>query len=132
MTKPRWLLSQTVLALHELSLAAFGGRSGLRDFNLLESALTRARNIWAYGDRPTLYHLAAAIGHGICKNHPFVDGNKRTAFISTAVFLERNGLQIQALEIEVLQVMKDLASGRLSEQEFAAWLKQVAPHKPKR
>jgi death-on-curing protein len=113
MKKPRWLLSQTVLALHEVSLAAFGGRPGLRDPNLLESALARARNLSAYGDRPTLYQLAAAIGYGICKNHPFVDGNKRTAFISTAVFLERNGLIAHASELEIVQVMNCLARAGL-------------------
>jgi death on curing protein len=132
MKKPHWLLSQTVLALHKASLAAFGGRSGLRDPNLLESALSLAKNLWAYGDKPSLYQLAAAIGYGICKNHPFIDGNKRTAFISTAVFLERNGLHIHAPELEVVQVMNALAAGQMSEQDFAESLKQAFPHKAKR
>lgn len=132
MKKPRWLLLQTVLALHELSLAVFGGKSGLRDSNLLESALIRARNLWAYDERPTLHRLAAAIGYGLCRNHPFIDGNKRTAFLSTVVFLERNGLRVRASEIEVVQVMNSLAAGQMSEQDFAAWLEHVSPRGAKK
>jgi len=112
MKEPRWLLSQAVLSLHDLLLAAFGGRPGLRDANLLESALARARNLWSYSQKSALYQLAAAIGYGICRGHPFVDGNKRTAFIATAVFLERNGLHIHASEMEVVQVMNALAGGK--------------------
>jgi death-on-curing protein len=132
MKEPRWLLSQTVLALHELCLAAFGGKPGLRDLSLLESALARAKNLRAYGESVTLHQLAAAVGYGICRNRPFIDGNKRTAFISAAVFLERNGLSFEAPEPEVVRVMNAVAAGQISEQEFASWLRQSAPPKPKR
>jgi death on curing protein len=127
MREPHWLLLKTVLSLHDISLAAFGGRPGLRDGNLLESALMRARNLWSYGENPTLYQLAAAIGYGICKNHPFMDGNKRTAFLATVVFLERNGLHIRASELQVVLVMNSLAAGQISEQDFALWLGQALP-----
>ena len=129
MKEPRWLLGKTVLSLHELSLEAFGGRPGLRDPNLLNSALARARNLWVYGKKPSLHQLAAALGYGICKNHPFIDGNKRTAFISTAVFLESHGCRPNASELEVVQVMNSLADGTINEQAFAAWLEQSFPLK---
>jgi death-on-curing protein len=132
MNEPRGLLKQTVIALHELSLAAFGGRAGLRDPNLVDSALARARNLWAYGDEPSLYQMAAAIGYGLCKNHPFIDGNKRTAFISAAVFLERNGLHANAPEFEVVRVMNALAAVTMDERDFAAWLEQAFPRKTNR
>jgi death-on-curing protein len=121
-----------VLSLHEFSLASFGGKRGVRDANLLDSALARAKNLWVYGSEPTLHRLAAAIGYGICKNHPFIDGNKRTAFISTAVFLEMNGFRVNAPEVQVVQTMNALAAGTMSEEEFAAWLEQTFPPKRKR
>ena len=132
MKEPRWLLRQTVLSLHEFSVASFGGKTGLRDANILDSALARPKNLWVYGSEPTLHQLAAALGYGICKNHPFVDGNKRTTFISTAVLLEMNGFRANAPEVQVVQTMNALAAGTVSEEEFAAWLERTFPKKRKR
>lgn len=112
-----------MLALHKECIATFGGSDGVRDEGLLESALARPENLSCYGT-PTLHELAAAYGHGIAKNHPFIDGNKRTAFLTTAVFLMDNGFQPMVSEAEVVTAMTSLAAGRLTEAEFAQWLKQ--------
>ena len=125
-------MRRTVLSLHEFSLASFGGKRGVRDANLLDSALARAKNLRVYGSEPTPHRLAVAIGYGICKNHPFIDGNKRTAFISAAVFLEMNGFRANAPEVDVVHTMNALAAGTMSEEEFAAWLEQTFPPKRKR
>lgn len=123
MKPPRWVSRQVVLALHKESIAAFGGSDGIRDEGLLESALARPENLFSYGS-PTLYKLAAAYGYGLAKNHPFIDGNKRTAFLTSAVFLMDNGLQPMVSEADVVNTVTALAASRLSEAEFAQWLKQ--------
>ena len=114
---------QVVLALHKECIATFGGSDGVRDEGLLDSALARPENLFCYG-APTLHELAAAYGHGIAKNHPFIDGNKRTAFLTSAVFLMDNGLQPMVNEAEVVSAVTSLAAGQLTETEFAQWLTQ--------
>ena len=122
MKAPIWLLQQVVLAMHAECLAAFGGSDGVRDVGLLESALARPRQLFAY-EKADLCRLAAAYGHGIAKNHPFVDGNKRTAFLATTVFLERNGLSFTAAPGHAAGFLLGVADGTLAEGAFAAWLR---------
>jgi death on curing protein len=122
MKMPVWVLRETVLTLHEQSLAEFGGRAGIRDEGLLNSALAKPETLFAYG-KPTLFKLAASYGFGLVKNHPFVDGNKRVGFIVAIVFLELNGYRFQATEAEAAVRTLALAAGEMSEVDFAAWLK---------
>ena len=100
-----------------------GGLPGVRDENVLESALARARQRWAYGRAPDLASLAAAYGHGLARNHPYRDGNKRIAFMAMAVFLELNGFEIEATEAEIVTLMVGLAAGDVSEVALARWLR---------
>lgn len=123
MKNPRWVPARVVLALHKECIATFGGSDGVRDEGLLESALARPENLLSYG-APTMFELAAAYGYGIAKNHPFIDGNKRTAFLATAVFLMDNGFQPLVSEADVVNTITALAAGQLTETEFAQWLKQ--------
>lgn len=118
-----WLTTREVLAIHNLQLAHHGGASGMRDQGLLESALARARNIAAYAESmPSLATLAAAYGSGIVRNHPFVDGNKRTGLMAAFVFVERNGGRVTATQEEAYFAFYDLAAGKLSEGGLAQWL----------
>jgi death-on-curing protein len=125
MKTPVWVLRETVLTLHEQSLAEFGGAAGIRDEGLLDSALAKPENLLAYG-KPTVFDLAASYGFGLVKNHPFIDGNKRAGFIVAVLFLELNGYRFQATEAEAAVRTLALAAGELSEKEFAAWLKANA------
>ena len=111
-----------MLAIHERLLAEHGGASGLRDNPLLESALARPQQLLAYGDAD-IYDLAATYVAGILRNHPFVDGNKRTAFMTGYVFLASNDVQLVASEIESVQYVTALAARELKETEFAEWLR---------
>lgn len=126
MREPRWLTRRMVLAVHYDLIRQHGGSHGLRDEGLLESALARPLNHWAYSEeseaRPELHELAAAYGVGIAKNHPFVDGNKRVAFQAMFVFLGLNGKQIVASEPAVVEAMTGLADGSVDEDALAAWL----------
>ena len=117
-----WLDALDVAAYHAETIAAHGGRAGLRDRGLLESALARPRNLSAYGE-PTAFDLAAAYAFGIAKNHPFVDGNKRVALITSATFLELNGWRFLATEEDAVIAFLDLAAGKTAEREFSRWLK---------
>ncbi len=119
---PVWVLETVVLAMHGRLLAEHGGASGVRDAALLGSALARPQQLLAYGD-PDLFDLAAAYASGIVRNHPFVDGNKRTAFMTAYLFLARNGLRLLASEVDAAQVVNALAANELDEAEFAAWLR---------
>jgi death-on-curing protein len=110
------------MAIHEEQLAEHGGSAGVRDRGLLESALARPRQIHAYADDPSPAQLAAAYAFGIARNHPFVDGNKRTAFVVCAVFLELNGRRLTATQTDVVRVMLAVAGGSIKEDEFARWL----------
>lgn len=119
---PTWLNKVVVQAIHDRLLAEHGGSPGLRDPGLLDSALARARQLHAYGE-PDTCDLAAAYASGIIRNHPFVDGNKRTGFMTAYLFLALNGLQVTAAEVEVVQVVTLLAAREIDEAAFAAWLR---------
>ncbi len=120
--EPIWLLRSVVEAIHDEQVAEHGGGAGLRDAGLLEGALDRRRNLAAYG-APDLAALAAALGHGIVRNHPFMDGNKRTAFVSVELFLELNGHVLVADDADCIVTMLRLAEGAIGEDEFAAWVR---------
>ena len=122
-----WLEESIVLALHEEHLAEHGGPTGVRDLGLLQSALARPRNTVAYAD-PDIPALAAAYGFAIARNHPFVDGNKRTAFVVTELFLALNGYELIADNAACVRTMLSLAKGNLSEEGFAAWLRINSVH----
>jgi len=117
-----WVIESVVLALHEEHLAEHGGAVGICDRGLLESALFRPRNLVNYGN-PDLAALAAAYGFGLVRNHPFVDGNKRTAFMVTELFLALNGQELIADDPSCVIAMLRLAEGSLSETEFADWIR---------
>jgi death on curing protein len=119
--EPVWLKREFIIAVHERLIADYGGSSGLRDEGLLESALARPRHQFHYGE-PSLTGLAAAYAVGIAKNHAFVDGNKRTAFVAAVVFLERNGLHFNASEAEATIAMLRVAEGSMTEKQFTRWL----------
>lgn len=109
--------------MHVLQITYFGGATGIRDEGLLESALARAQNIAVYAEStPSLARLAAAYGAGIVRNHPFVDGNKRTGLMAAFVFIERNGSLVTASQQEAYFAFYDLAAGKLSEDGLAQWL----------
>ena len=120
---PNWLSKTVVLAMHERLLADYGGSPGLRDAGLLDSALARARQLYADG-KPDTWDLAAAHAAGIIRNHPFVDGNKRTGFMSAYVFMAENGLRLTVPEAEVVHIVTLLAASELDEAAFAAWLRE--------
>jgi death-on-curing protein len=117
-----WIEESVVLALHEEHLAEHGGPVGIRDRGLLESALFRPQNLIGYGD-PDLAALAAAYGFGLARNHPFIDGNKRTAFTVTELFLALNGQELIADDPSCIVTILKLAEGSLSETEFADWIR---------
>lgn len=119
-----WIEKPLVLMLHDRQIAEHGGGSGLRDAGLLESALARPQQLFAYGDPPPdLAALAASLTHGLAKNHAFVDGNKRTAIVSCETFIELNGAILTANDTEIYPVIIALADGSLPEADFAAWLR---------
>ena len=117
-----WLVEGGVIAVHAEQIAEHGGSDGIRDRGLLSSALDRPRNLAGYG-MPTVFDLAAAYALGIMQNHPFIDGNKRTGFLAAYVFLALNGWKLIAAEASAVEAALALASGRMSEAEFAGWLK---------
>lgn len=119
----RWVDKRALLLLHGESLAEHGGAAGTRDEGLLDSALARAQNLAVYGE-PDVAALAAAYGFGISQNHPFVDGNKRAAFLSVGLFLALNGYRLAATQVEATVAVLSLAAGELDEAEFAGWLRQ--------
>ena len=124
MTKPVWIRDDVVLAIHRRQLAEHGGADGIRDAGLLSSALARLKNLAAYSDKePDLAALAASYAYGIVKNHPFVDGNKRTAFVVCRVFLKLNGRDLNASQEQKYLTFLKLAEGRLSESELADWIR---------
>ena len=123
MKEPRWLPKDLILAVHNRQLAEHGGGAGVRDEGLLESALARPQNLFAYGESDVAA-LASAYAFGIAKNHPFVDGNKRTAFVACELFLAANGHDLVASDEECLAMMLSLAANEIGEAEFAAWLRE--------
>jgi len=121
MNTPTWLTQSAIVALHQELLARFGGLSGVRDEGLLQSALARPEHLYSYG-KPSRFELAATYAHGIVKNHPFIDGNKRAGFMAAYTFLGVHGFEIDAPEEDVVLQTLALAAGQCSEAEYAAWL----------
>ncbi len=120
MREPVWVLREVVLTLHDALLAEYGGPPGIRDEALLDSALARPQQRFHY-ENPDLFTRATAYIYGILKNHPFVNGNKRTAFMTGFVFLARNGKRLNAPEAETTQAILDLTAGTMTEKEFTQW-----------
>lgn len=119
----KWLTIDAVLAIHRLQIAEHGGDAGVRDIGLLESALARPKNVEAYEPEADIARLAASCGFGIAKNHPFIDGNKRTALVATRTFLILNGITLEATEEDKYLTFLALAEGSLSEDELVAWFR---------
>lgn len=118
-----WIEPNVIWAVHEEQLAEHGGASGVRDAGLLESALARPRNLVSYG-QPDAADLAAAYGFGLARNHPFIDGNKRTAFVAVELFLALNGWSLTVDDANCVLTMLSLAAGELSEAGFANWVRK--------
>ena len=125
----RWISRSSLLLLHGESLATHGGSAGLRDEGLLDSALARPLNVVAYASddvAPDVATLAASYATGMAKNHPFVDGNKRAAFLATGLFLYLNGFRLNASQADATLTVLGLAAGDVNEEEFAAWIRAHA------
>lgn len=123
MKSPIWLDPEVIVAIHEAQLREHGGMAGTRDGGLLTSALARPANLMAYGS-PDVCALAAAYGYGLSRNHPFLDGNKRTGFVATELFLRLNGYDLIATDADCVLTMLAVAAGDITEDEFAAWLRE--------
>ncbi len=121
MNEPEWILKETMLGLHEQSLSDHGGTSGIRDEGLLESALGKPQNQFAYGS-PNIFDLAASYAYGLVKNHPFLDGNKRTGFVAAVLMIELNGWRFHAPEADAAIRTLAQAAGEMTESGYAAWL----------
>lgn len=120
-----WLLEETLTAIHHRQISEHGGSEGLRDEGLLLSALARPQNLLAYGEpAPDLASLAAAYAYGIARNHPFVDGNKRTALVAVRTFLILNGVDLEATQDDKVLTFLNLAEGAISEEELADWIQK--------
>jgi death-on-curing protein len=117
-----WLTIAEVLAIHDEQIADHGGSDGVRDINVIESAIARPRQLMNYR-RPDMAALAATLAFGLAKNHGFVDGNKRTSAVATETFLALNGRKLSASDEQIVQVWTDLAAGRLSQAKLAQWLR---------
>lgn len=125
MTEIVWLLEETIIAIHQRQIAEHGGGEGLRDEGLLSSALARPQNLFTYSQPPPdLAALAAAYAYGLARNHPFVDGNKRTALIAARTFLLLNGANLEAGQDEKFFTFQRLAEGSLTEEELADWIRK--------
>ena len=124
MSQPIWIRRDVVLAIHKRQLAEHGGAEGVRDLGLLDSALARPKNLLSYSENQLdLCSLAAAYGYGIARNHPFIDGNKRTAYVTCLTFLKINGRSLDVSLDERYSTFLKLASGDLTEEELADWLR---------
>ena len=127
MNEPDWIEEPVVLALHSDQLKAFGGLAGVRDRGLLLSALGRAQNVWAYSSpKPDIVRLATSYTYGLVKNHPFLDGNKRTSLIVCHTFLRKNGWEMKASQADQVQIILDVAAGVSGEADLEAWLRSHA------
>ena len=122
MSQWAWVNRKVLLLLHDESLAEHGGASGLRDEGLLDSALARPLNLVLY-ETPDVAALAASYGVGLARNHPFVDGNKRAAFLAVGMFLARNGHRLKTTQVDATLTMLGVAAGDISEADFAIWLR---------
>jgi death-on-curing protein len=121
MNEPNWVDRQVLLAIQSELLNRFGGLAGIRDEGLLDSAINKPKNLFAYG-QPTVFELAASYAMGLVKNHPFLDGNKRIRFMAAYVFLGANGWSLEATEEEAVLETLALAAGERAEVDYAAWL----------
>ena len=128
MTAWRWIDRAVLIAIHDMQLAEHGGGAGLRDGNLLESALAKPENLAAYGD-PDVAALAAAYGYGISRNHAFIDGNKRTALVAAELFLQLNGWRLEVDDADCVLTMLQVATGDITKEAFAGWLRLNAHKK---
>jgi death-on-curing protein len=118
----RWIDKRLLVMLHDESLALHGGASGIRDEGLLDSALSRAVNLAHYGD-PDFAELTAAYAVGLAKNHPFVDGNKRVAFLAVGLFLGLNGYKLNATQVDATLTIQAIAGSEMVEDDFADWIR---------
>jgi death-on-curing protein len=123
MKEPEWIDRRVLVLLHQESLAEHGGRAGILDEGLLQSALARPRQLWSYEAKSELARLAASYAAGLVRNYPFVDGNKRAAFLAVGLFLSLNGFQLVADQVDAARTVFTLAAGEMDEQEFAAWIR---------
>jgi death-on-curing protein len=130
--EPLWIEERDVLAVHDRLLALHGGAAGLRDRGLLQSALARSRQHYAYADTSDIFEMAVLYTAGIVRNHPFVDGNKRTGFVIGVLFLELRGFDFNASEADATLALMALAAGTLDEGGYAAWLRANAKGKRRR
>lgn len=121
MEEPIWIEKLEVLIAHSRQLAEHGGSDGIRDENLLDSALAKPKNVFAYEEQPTLTRLAASYAFGLARNHPFIDGNKRTAMVVAEGFLRVNGIRVDARATEKYLTYLGLAAGEVCEEQIAAW-----------
>ena len=121
----QWISKDEVVAIHRKQIERYGGLSGIRDEGLLESAIARPRNLFAYESVDNPITLAAAYAFGLARNHPFADGNKRSAFVVSVLFLDLCGLAVETSQKNVIDTVLALASGNLTEEEFADWLRGV-------
>lgn len=122
MREPVWIDEYEAVLIHGRLIALYGGPPGIRDEGLLQSALARPRQIYSYEEGPKIVRMAAALTAGIIRNHPFVDGNKRTGFLMGVLFMELNGYRFTASEEDATEAVLSLAAGTLTEDDFAAWL----------
>jgi death on curing protein len=129
MSEPSWVTYDQIVAIHGRQLKRFGGAPGLRDEGMLRSALERPRNKWQY-EQAELAELAAAYAFGLAKNHPFVDGNKRVAFVAMMVFLRKNDVRFAPDQAHAAAIILALAAGQVSEENLARWIRDNWP-KPK-
>lgn len=120
-----WIDDTVVETIHDAQLAEHGGLGGVRDAGMLASALARPKNLATY-EEPDVCRCAAAYGYGLARNHPFVDGNKRTAFVAVELFLELNGFTLAASDTDCVLTMLGVAEGSIDEHRFAAWLRKYA------
>lgn len=123
MKEPVWILSDAVMAIHARQIQEHGGRKGIRDHNLLHSALGAPQNLHHYKE-VQLTQIAAAYAHAICQNHPFIDGNKRTGYICMRLFLKLNGLDINATQQEKVQIMLQVAQGQIDRVKLGLWIEE--------
>ena len=123
MKGPRWVDRRALALLHAETLAEHGGRSGIVDEGRLDSALARPRQIFSYGRKHDVARLAAAYAAGLVRNHPFVDGNKRAAFLAVGLFLELNGFRLVADQVDAARNVLALAAGEINEEQFATWVR---------
>jgi death on curing protein len=123
--EPIWIRETDALQLHTQQITLFGGSTGVRDLGLLQSALARPQNLWAYAEsQPTLAQLAASYAFGISANHPFLDGNKRATLMVSFVFLDKNGFEVMATQEDAFLTIIRLAAGEISEEQLATWFER--------